>query len=72
MPVARRDRSRLEVDADLDGLAPGRAEIVPLEVGAADPRPLRLGARDGKEADAAGEGQGRETAAADRRRRGGP
>ena len=36
------DRSRVEVDAHLDDLASGDAEIVPLEIGSLDSRLLRL------------------------------
>src|SRR5262245_39782357 len=41
MPVLGKRHSRVEVDAHLDDLAAGDAEIVPLEVGAFDSRLLR-------------------------------
>ena len=34
--AAAAQHARREVDADLNGLAPGGAEIVPLEIGALD------------------------------------
>ena len=35
--MRRRQHARRDVDADLNGLTPGGAEIVPLEIGALDP-----------------------------------
>ena len=40
MPVLAERHSRVEVDAHLDDLASGDAEIVPLEIGALDSRLL--------------------------------